>query len=94
MKSALSLAIRKAIRAKYAWPGGYPLYLVMNDGEALCMECARSEYKQIARAGRDNRYKALRSDWLSLGPEINWEDQSLCCVHCNKPIESAYGNDE
>ena len=25
-------SIKRALRDKYAWPGGYPLYIVMADG--------------------------------------------------------------
>ena len=92
MKTALSIKLREAIRAKYAWPGGYPMYLVMADGEALCMDCARKEYKLIARATRDNRICALRDQWLVVGADVNWEDESLTCCHCNSQIEPAYGN--
>ena len=85
-----SLNLRQAIRSKYAWPGGYPLFLVMTDGGALCMDCARAEYKQIARSNRDN----ARDGWTPAGAEINWEDASLYCDHCSKRIESAYAEDE
>lgn len=87
MKTAKSIELRKAIRAKYAWPGGYPMFLVMADGAALCMDCARKEYKQIAYANRHN----LRDGWKAECADINWEDQDLFCDHCSKPIESAYG---
>ena len=46
----VNAAIKDAIRNKYAWPGGYPLYLLTADGCALCVECGRKEFKQIAYA--------------------------------------------
>lgn len=82
-----SIELRKAIRAKHAWPGGYPMFLVMSDGECLCMECARKEYKQIAYSNRHN----LRDGWRSEAADINWEDTEMYCAHCNTKIESAYG---
>ena len=45
-------AVKDAIRNKYAWPGGYPLFLITTDGGALCVECGRKEFKQIAYAVR------------------------------------------
>lgn len=87
MNIAKSIELRKAIRAKYAWPGGYPMFLVMSDGEALCMDCARKEYKQIAYANRHNS----RDGWRVEGAEINYEDNDLYCAHCSARIESAYG---
>jgi ferredoxin len=82
-----SIELRKAIRAKYAWPGGYPMYVVMSDGEALCMCCARKEYRQLAYSNRHN----LRDGWKPEGVDINYEDTALYCAHCNVQIESAYG---
>ena len=84
-----SIELRKAIRAKYAWPGGYPMYLIMSDGEAVCMDCARKEYRLIARARHDND---TTGGWLAMGADINWEDTELHCAHCNAQIESAYGD--
>jgi hypothetical protein len=82
-----SLKLRQAIRSKYAWPGGYPMYLVMSDGESLCMDCARKEYKLIAMANK----QAFRDGWKPEAVDINYEDKELYCVHCNAQIESAYG---
>ena len=82
--------IRRVIRDKYAWPGGYPMYLVMSDGEPLCMTCARREYHRLARAMRDND---TTGGWLPLSPDINWEDPDLYCAHCGNRIESAYAED-
>ena len=83
--------IKQAIRYKYAWPGGYPLYLLTSDGCALCVDCGRKEYKQIVFAIRHG----LKYDcWKIEGAEVNWEDPILNCDHCDKRIESAYAEDE
>ena len=82
-----SIELRKAIRSKFAWPGGYPMFVLLSDGEALCMDCAKSEYKQVARANREN----LRDGWKPEAVAINWEDSDCYCAHCNGQIESAYG---
>jgi len=62
----------------------------MEDGEALCMNCGRREYKLIAAANRQD----FRDSWKTAGAEVNWEDSQLYCVHCNERIESAYAEDE
>jgi hypothetical protein len=85
-----SHALRRAIRAKYAWPGGYPLFVVCSDGCALCIDCARKEYRQIAYSNRH----ALRDGWRTEGADVNWEDPELYCDHCSERIESAYAEDE
>jgi hypothetical protein len=77
-------------RNRYAWPGGYPLYGVMSDGGALCPCCIKSEFRNIA----ESTIKDYRDGWAFLGADINYEDPSLYCDHCNKRIESAYAEDD
>lgn len=91
--SVPSLKLRHAIRERYAWPGGYPMYLVMEDGEALCMNCGRNEYRQIVQ-GRYDRKRGFRTGWHVEAVDINWEDPALFCCHCNQRIESAYAEDQ
>lgn len=83
-------SVKNAIRDKYAWPGGYPMYLIMSDGEALCVDCGRSEYKLICRA----TIQRDLSGWSAVAADINYEDNDLFCAHCSAKIESAYGDDD
>ena len=88
MKNSTMAAVRDYIRQPYAWPGGYPRVLIMADGEPLCSQCARENYKEISfttRAGARNY------DWFACGVYIYWEGEPLHCSHCEKVIESAYG---
>jgi hypothetical protein len=78
------------VKQKYAWPGGYTMYLTMSDGEPLSHSSAMENYDLIARAiERDDRESA----WFPLGLEVNWEDGNLYCVHSNEKIEPIYGDD-
>ena len=81
--------VKNAIRNKYAWPGGYPLYVVMADGEAISVESARDNWHAIARA----TICKFRDGWRAIGAEINWEDASLYCAHSGERIESAYAEE-
>lgn len=84
---------RKAIRlGPYAWPGGYPLYFVMADGEALCFKAAKQEKRELlaALAARQAR---PHDGWLPVAIEANWEDPDLVCAHTGERIESAYAED-
>lgn len=66
----------------YAWPGGYPLFYLAKDNGVLCPTCANQFHPE-----RDNeQLEAIACD-------VNWEDPSLFCEHCNKRIESAYAED-
>ena len=81
------LKVREFIRQPYAWPGGYPLYLVMNDGECLCKKCAKANYRSISDS---TRHKS-RDGWDAHGVDVNYESNDLYCAHCSTQIESAYG---
>ena len=66
----------------WAWPGGYPLYYVTADCGVLCPKCANDNL-ELTLGGE--------KDWRIVSQEINYEEESLCCDHCNAHIESAYG---
>lgn len=67
--------------------GGYPLYFIVSDGEALSFDAARENFRQIADsiAGRHN------DGWRIVGLDVNYEDEDLFCAHTGKRIPSAYG---
>ena len=80
--------VKDAIRQGFAWPGGYPFSVICNDGAALCTECARNEWRQIAH----DTVKGWRSGWNVAGAEIIWEGGNYC-DHCNACLD-AYPQEE
>ena len=83
--------IKTALRnGQYAWPGGYPLYFIASDGEALSFKAVRENWREIVSAH-------LRGDktggWLIEGVNANWEDPHLFCAHTSERIESAYAEE-
>lgn len=85
---------RKAIRqGPYAWPGGYPLYFVMADGEALSFAAAKAEKRLIIEAISDKAKGYPNNGWMPAGVDVNWEDGELYCAHTNERIESAYAEE-
>ena len=88
MKNTILEQVKRAIREPYAWPGGYPVYTIMSDGALLCPDCARSEYRQIARSTKDK----ARDGWHAIGADVYWEGPDEPCGHCGKPLPSAYGD--
>ena len=75
----------------YAWPGGYPIFFVTNDGGALSFATAWNERALIVDAIlRDDRH----GGWRVVGADVNWEDPDLIDDHTGKRIESAYAEDE
>jgi hypothetical protein len=73
----------------YAWPGGYPLYFITNDGGCLSFKAA-VENKSIIQQSIE---EALNDGWWVVAVEVNWED-TIYCDHTGEVIESAYGADD
>ena len=82
--------IKQAKNKKYAWPGGYPLFLMCSDGGCLCVKCGKSEYRQIAYSIRHDR----QDGWKVEAADVNWEDGNLYCDHCEDVIECAYPSEQ
>lgn len=80
-------AAKDVAREPFAWPGGYPKFLVMCDGGALCPKCVRENFALVGRSTRDGN----GDGWAAAGAQLNWEDDTLTCDHCGNPIPSAYG---
>jgi len=89
MKTTELQKVKDAIRNPFAWPGGYPIYIVMADGELMCPDCARANYRLIVA----DTARHCRGSWQATGSMILWEGTETCC-HCGKVLESAYGDRE
>lgn len=82
--------IKQALRnGAYAWPGGYPLYFVASDGEAMSFAGVRMSWRDIVRAYLTNDE---RSGYMLVAVEANWEDAELHCCVSGDRIESAYAD--
>ena len=81
--------LRKAFRnGPYAWPGGYPCFFVLADGELLSFAAAKANRRRLIEALADyrtNRHEL--SGWRPVALEINWEDSELICVDSGTVIE-------
>lgn len=76
----------------YAWPGGYPMYYLMEDGDTLCPDCANGENGSLAYIVSEDADRAKYHDgWGIVGQDIHWEGEAFICCHCGKRIDSAYG---
>jgi hypothetical protein len=85
--------LRKAFRhGPYAWPGGYPCYLLLSDGEALSFKGAKANRRLLIEALAEYQTNPHeRSGWRPIALDVNWEESGLLCVHTGEAIESAYG---
>lgn len=81
-------AAKLVARERYAWPGGYPLVLVMSDGETLCPDCVARNFREIARATRDGD----RSGWAAEGYQVEEAPEAdVSCAHCRRVICEGVG---
>jgi hypothetical protein len=81
--------LKASLRAgAFAWPGGYPLYFVCADGEALSFATVRAEWPTICRA---IMFPGSNRQWEIVALEINYENENLVDAHTGEAIESAYG---
>ena len=39
--------VKRFVREHYAWPGGYELVAITNDGELLCHECVKQNIRSV-----------------------------------------------
>lgn len=68
----------------YAWPGGYEIYYIVHDGGVLCHNCANDELMRTI----DPDFH----DWYIVASDVLWEGPSIYCDHCNREIQSTYGD--
>lgn|GEM_PF-3232477 len=76
----------ESVLPTYAWPGGYPIFYILPDGGELCPQCIQRFFLEDdwsdTETVRTNRAVA----------DIHYEGPSIYCDHCNREIESAYGD--
>lgn len=75
----------------HVFPGGYPLYFVMADGESLAFDVAG--LPDVAPLIRDAIIAGPNTgndDWRVVAVSVNYEDNYLTCVHTGQGIECAY----
>lgn len=82
------VTVREFIRQPFTLLGGYPRVLFMSDGECLCRQCAKDNYRLISEATRDRDC----SGWCAELVDVYWEGPVMNCAHCGADIESAYGD--
>jgi hypothetical protein len=77
-------AAQLVARERFAWPGGYALFAVTNDGGVLCADCVRSEYYQVAYSRRYN----VDDGWnIVAWDSMANNDEPVTCDHCGRTIE-------
>lgn len=76
--------LKATLRAgAHTFPGCYPLALLTHDGESLCFDCGRREFRQIAESIRTH----ARDGWRVVACDIaHAEESDDSCAHCGAVI--------
>ena len=75
-------------RQGFAWPGGYELWALTDDGGVLCRACCRTEYPRIATADPGD-------GWNVIGLSHDGEtDSRVDCDHCGRMIRDDWENED
>lgn len=83
LRPLTSLELRRLIRTKYGWPGGYEIVFYTTDGGVLCADCCRREYRQIAWS----RKHAVNDGWYVVAAQTSdWIEESCLCDHCSREL--------
>lgn len=66
--------------------GGYPLFIVDEEGDAYHVHCVRKIFKSVVKDTKNNK-----GGYIMKGVAVNWECDAIYCYECHGVIESAYG---
>jgi len=86
-RKALMLECRMEFPA-WAWPEGYPIYYLNEEGDVVCPQCARNEENYIVDLGPEDCAKQI------IAFDVYYEGPTLICCECGTGIDSAYGDPE
>jgi polyferredoxin len=89
-RMAIMRQVRQAIRQPYAWPGGYPLSIITQDGGVICPDCAKENHRGIAHDTLHPGWEGC--GWSAAAVNILWEGGNHC-DHCGRCVD-AYPDEE
>lgn len=70
--------LKYAVRNQFAWPGGYALFGVMEDGGCLCRHCLKNEFKLILSSTRKEFRDGWRLNAIESCGEAELEGEETC----------------
>lgn len=84
MLRSMGQDITKVEFPKYAWPGSYELFFIMDDSGTLCVDCANDSTNPVHFNDEDDN----DDGWKIIGVDhIGNTDEFVQCDHCNKIIQ-------
>lgn len=70
----------------YAWPGAYELFFIVNDGGALCFDCARTQARLVIDSIRHRTDDGWR---VTLCEIAALHEDGVDCDHCGRTMHEA-----
>jgi len=65
----------------YAWPGGYEIAFLADDGGTLCFDCTRKEFHNVAHS----MLHGIKDGWhLAATFLVDEFEEPLFCDHCGR----------
>lgn len=91
MKRYTIKELKNDLRQGYAWPGGYEIVYFSDDGEIICQDCIRANFRLVVDSMRHN----IQDGWGIIGSaieavdaestrELAGDDYIQNCAHCNR----------
>ncbi len=71
----------------YAWPGGYPIGYLVDDGEYLCSHCVNDPTNPVHAGGTADGWRLEGLDVLEGSSEDF--DGPISCAHCYRVLVEA-----
>jgi hypothetical protein len=81
--------LKHALRHPFASPGGYTLAFHTADGEQLCRECVKANFRAVVG---EKLNPSWREQWRIEWIDVRWEGPDEYCAHCNRALPSEYGD--
>ncbi len=74
--------VRYVAREKFAWPGGYELFIITNDGGLLCSFCVKENYRNVLHSTKYD----FNDGWKAVFMGNDGELEDDYCSHCGKEM--------
>ena len=69
-------------KERYAWPGGYEVFFVCDDGGVLCSPCVVKEWDEVINDSEEG------DGWFLIGfDHTGATDERTQCDHCYRVIQ-------
>lgn len=81
--------LKPLLRQKYVWPGGYEIFLITDDGESLCVDCVKKNFREVVWSMKNkvnDGWRILAYQVEAVSPECCTDELISYCAHCYKPI--------